>query len=107
VNPNLKHLCDLVAVGTIADVAPLIGENRILTTIGPSTDKPGGRPGIAALMRMSRSPDTPTDAQAIAFRLAPRLNAAGRLVHARMSCELLLTDNRQKADPIWPTPSAD
>ena len=95
--PNLKHLCDLVAVGTIADVAPLIGENRILTTTGLLQINQATRPGIAALMRMSGSPGTPTDAQAIAFRLAPRLNAAGRLAHARMSCELLLTDSRQKA----------
>ena len=98
--PNLKHLCDLVAVGTIADVAPLIGENRALATAGLRQINQCARPGIAALMRMSGSPDTPTDAEAIAFRLAPRLNAAGRLVHARMACELLLTDDRQKADRL-------
>ncbi len=98
--PNLKHLCDLVAVGTIADVAPLIGENRVLATAGLRQINQAARPGIAALMRMSGSPDTPTDAEAIAFRLAPRLNAAGRLVHARMACELLLTDNRQKANSL-------
>jgi len=98
--PNLKHLCDLVAVGTIADVAPLIGENRTLTTAGLRQINQAARPGIAALMRMSGSPGTPTDAEAIAFRLAPRLNAAGRLVHARMACELLLTDNRQKANSL-------
>lgn len=95
--PNLKQLCDLVALGTVADVVPLIGENRTLTAAGLQRINKGERPGIAALMRMSGSPDTPVDAEAIAFRLAPRLNAAGRLVHARMACELLLTDNRRKA----------
>ena len=95
--PNLKHLCDLVAVGTVADVAPLIDENRALTAAGLQQINQGARPGIAALMHRNGSPDAPTDAEAIAFRLAPRLNAAGRLVHARMACELLLTENRQKA----------
>ncbi len=95
--PNLKSLCDLVAVGTIADVAPLIVENRALTAVGLQQINQGARHGIAALMNLSGSPDTPTDAEAIAFKLAPRLNAAGRLVHARMACELLLTESRPKA----------
>lgn len=95
--PNLKQLCDLVAVGTIADVAPLIGENRSLTAAGLQRINQNPRPGIAALIRMSGSPDAPTDAETVAFKLAPRLNAAGRLVHARMACELLLTDSGQKA----------
>ena len=98
--PNLKHLCDLVAVGTIADVAPLIDENRVMITAGLQQINQRARPGIAALVRMSGSPEAPTDAETIAFKLAPRLNAAGRLVHARMACELLLTDNKQKADHL-------
>ncbi len=95
--PNLKQLCDLVALGTVADVAPLIGENRALTAAGLQQINRDPRPGIAALLGMSGRPNAPTDAESIAFRLAPRLNAAGRLVHARMACELLLTEDRQRA----------
>ncbi|MFO7714888.1 single-stranded-DNA-specific exonuclease RecJ [Desulfosarcina sp.] len=95
--PNLKHYCDLVAVGTVADVAPLINENRCLTAAGLQQINRNVRPGIAALMAISASPDKPADSETIAFRLAPRLNAAGRLVHARMACELLLATNQPKA----------
>ena len=98
--PNLKQLCDLVALGTVADVVPLLGENRALTAAGLQQINQGIRPGIAALVRLSGSPDSPVDAETVAFRLAPRINAAGRLVHARMACELLLTRNRKKADHL-------
>ena len=95
--PNLKRLCDLVAIGTVADVAPLVRENRTLTAAGIGQINRGGRPGIAALMKKSSTTNQPANAEAIAFRLAPRLNAAGRLVHARMACELMLTENKKKA----------
>jgi len=95
--PNLKDLCDLVAVGTVADVAPLVGENRVLTGAGLQCMSTAPRPGIAALMDLAGISGRPVDTETIAFRLAPRLNAAGRIVHARMACELLMTANRQKA----------
>ena len=98
--PNLKRLCDLVALGTVADVAPLIGENRVLTAAGLQQINQRPRAGIHALRQLSASGDLPVDAEAIAFKLAPRINAAGRLAHARMACELLLTDDRRKANRL-------
>ena len=98
--PNLKKFCDLVALGTVADVAPLIGENRALTAAGLDQINRRHRPGIAALTTLIAAPDEPVDAETIAYRLAPRLNAAGRLAHARMACELLLTENRRKAEHL-------
>ena len=98
--PNLKKFCELVAIGTVADVAPLVRENRILTHAGLKQINAHTHPGIATLLRMSGSPDAPADAETIAYRLAPRLNAAGRLVHARMACELLLTSDKRKADRL-------
>jgi single-stranded-DNA-specific exonuclease len=98
--PNLKALCDLVAVGTVADVAPLIRENRALTAAGIQQLNQRSRPGMAALMRMSGLSEAPIDAESIAFKLAPRLNAAGRLAHARMACELLLTTDPQRAERL-------
>ncbi len=98
--PNLKYFCDLVALGTIADMVPLLDENRVLARTGIEMIRKGGRPGIRALARISGMKDRAPDADDIAFRLAPRLNAAGRLDHARFAVELLRTRNHKRAEAL-------
>lgn len=87
--PNLKSLCDLVALGTVADMVPLTGENRILTRAGLERINAAGRPGLLALAEASGVAQRRIAAEDIAFRLGPRLNAAGRVGHAALAVELL------------------
>jgi single-stranded-DNA-specific exonuclease len=91
-----RHL-DLVAVATVADVVPLVGENRSLAIAGLRALARTQKPGLQALMRVARVDPAAVDAGAIGFRLAPRINAAGRLGHPRAALELLLTDDRDVA----------
>jgi single-stranded-DNA-specific exonuclease len=71
-------MLDLVALGTIADIVPLIGENRILVSAGLERLNKTQRPGIVALKKVAQSPEK-LGAYDVGFQLAPRLNAAGRL----------------------------
>ena len=87
--PNLKNYCDLVALGTVADMVPLIEENRILCKTGLKLIPAGRRTGLAALLEASAIHNDFLNADDIAFRLAPRLNAAGRMDHAARAVELL------------------
>jgi single-stranded-DNA-specific exonuclease len=91
-----RHL-DLVAVATIADVVPLVGENRSLAIGGLRALARTRRPGLQALMRVARVDPAAVDAGAVGFRLAPRINAAGRLGHPGAALELLLTDDKDEA----------
>jgi single-stranded-DNA-specific exonuclease len=88
---------DLVALATIADVVPLVDENRGLAAAGLRRLSRSGRPGLAALMRTAGVDAAAVDAGAVGFRLAPRINAAGRLGHPRAALELLLTDDESEA----------
>jgi single-stranded-DNA-specific exonuclease len=92
----LRHL-DLVALATIADVVPLVGENRSLATGGLRTLARTQKPGLRALMKVARVDPATVDAGQVGFRLAPRINAAGRLGHPKAALELLLTEDADEA----------
>ena len=91
-----RHL-DLVAVATVADVVPLVDENRGLAVAGLRQLARTQKPGLRELMRSARVDPAAVDAGAVGFRLAPRLNAAGRLCRPEAALELLLTDDREAA----------
>ena len=91
-----RHL-DLVALATIADVVPLVDENRALAIAGLRALARTSRPGLQALMRSAAVDPATVDAGAVGFRLAPRINAAGRLGHPRAALELLLTEDEAEA----------
>ncbi len=88
---------DLVALATVADIVPLQGENRALVRSGLEALRRTRRPGLEALMRVARCERTRINATDIGFRLAPRINAAGRLGHPREALELLTTTDERRA----------
>ena len=96
---DLKSLLDLVALGTIADLVPLIGENRILVTAGLEKLNTTQRAGIVALKEVAQSPEK-LGTHDVGFQLAPRLNASGRLETAEESLQLLLAENLDEALPL-------
>src|SRR5215475_9645900 len=78
--PDVRELLDLVALGTIANLVPLSAENRILTSLGLRRLQARARPGVAALLASAGvEPEREIDARTIAWKLAPRINAPGRL----------------------------
>ena len=93
--PDLRYSLDLVALGTIADVVPLRGVNRILTRIGLGIINQGRRPGLKALAAAAGIRQVACGN--VAFSLAPRLNAAGRLEDANLGVELLLSSDGARA----------
>ncbi len=91
---------DLVALATVADVVPLIGENRSLVKRGLAEMRRVRRTGLRALIESAKCEPTRLDEGDLAFRLAPRINAAGRLYRADAGVELLLTDDEARAAEI-------
>ena len=94
----LESQLDLVALGTVADIAPLTGENRILSRLGLAELDKRERPGVHALCEVAgHKIDTPIDGYAISFKLGPRINAAGRMGTADKVVELFTTDSEDVA----------
>lgn len=96
---DLRDHLDLVALGTIADIAPLIGDNRILARAGLARIAASSKPGVRHLLRVARVGNEPSTFDA-GFRLAPRINAAGRLDDAMAAVRLLTTHDQDEASRL-------
>ena len=99
VEPDLRELVDLAAIGTVADVVPLKGINRILVASGLRSISRSTHAGVRALLALS-SQGRPINAGTLGFQIGPRLNAAGRLSHPFKGFELLTTDDPDLAQSI-------
>src|SRR5699024_8663083 len=88
---------DLAAIGTVADIMPLVGENRRMVKAGLALLQETDRPGLAALIRQCGLEGKRLTAENISFALAPRLNAAGRMDDATAALELLLCEDEAQA----------
>jgi len=97
---ELEQDLDLVALATIADVVPLLGENRALVRRGLRALAGTTKPGLRALMAVARVDPSRVDERSVGFALAPRLNAAGRLYRADAGLELILTEDPVRAGQI-------
>jgi single-stranded-DNA-specific exonuclease len=95
--PNLKKYLDLVCIGTVADMVPLIDENRIFISYGLRVLEGSERPGVRALKEVVCVKPGRLNSDIISFQLAPRINAAGRLHSASTALKLLVTDDRKEA----------
>lgn len=93
----LEEYADMVCLGTVADVMPLQGENRVFVARGLESLAHTKRPGIAALMAECGCAPETVSASSIGFMLAPRINAAGRMGQINLAVELFLTDDPDKA----------
>lgn len=97
---NLDALLDLVALGTVADLVPLVGENRTLVKRGIARLIQTERPGLQALIQQTGAKTRIVNAGTIGFYLGPRLNAAGRIEHARTAYKLLSTEYPGEAEQL-------
>jgi single-stranded-DNA-specific exonuclease len=96
-HPFLERHLDVVALATVADVVPLVDENRALALLGLRHIAQTQKPGLRALMRVGGVDPAAVDEQSIGFRLAPRINASGRLCRPEAALTLLLTEDDREA----------
>ena len=96
----LNHYADLVCLGTVADVMPLQGENRVFVSRGLELLRNTTRPGLAALMQHSGCEASSVNASSVGYMLCPRINAAGRMGRIECAAELFLTDDPARADEL-------
>ena len=94
------QLADLAAIGTVADLAPVLGENRAIVQLGMEGLRTGARPGLAALMAVAGIAPAEINLEHLSFGLAPRLNAAGRVGEAFDAALLLLADDPAEAERL-------
>ena len=97
---DLETYCDLAAIGTVADVMSLTGENRAIVTLGLERIAAVPRPGITALLCQAGAGDKPVTAVTIGYTLSPRLNAAGRMGCAQVAARLLLTEDPDEGEVL-------
>ena len=96
----LEEFCDLAAVGTVADVMPMEGENRAIVSLGLEKLNPPRRTGLAALIREAGMGDRAINTVSVGYTLAPRINASGRLGRAEVAAELLLCRDPGRAEEL-------
>jgi single-stranded-DNA-specific exonuclease len=94
---DVRRYLDLVALSTVCDMAPLRGENRWLVREGLRVLSDSTRPGVRALLEVAGCRDGRVDADTIGYTLGPRLNAAGRLAHAKLALDLVMETNEGRA----------
>lgn len=97
---EVKQLLGFVALGTVADLVPLVGENRALVYEGLKVLNQTNKPGLVALYDVSKVNGRPISSQDIAFSLAPHINSAGRVAHAYTAAKLLFASTHEKADRL-------
>ncbi|MGI6255329.1 MAG: single-stranded-DNA-specific exonuclease RecJ [Acutalibacter sp.] len=96
----LEEYADLAALGTVADVVPVLGENRDIVKAGLRLITQGGRPGVDALLRASGMGDKTLTATGLAFTVIPRINATGRMGSPDRAVHLLTSESFEEADPL-------